>query len=61
MDELKLSLKEEIEKQALKIEDEIMDNEINNELDISDQMEAKLLANIRAYEKKRERRTEEIE
>lgn len=60
MDELKLSLEEEIEKQALKIEDEIMNDKKLEDIQVSDQKEAELLARIRVYEKKRERRTENI-
>ena len=54
MDELKLSLEEEIKEQARKIEDEIMHNQDNENPEVSDRMDEALLSKIRSYEKNRE-------
>lgn len=48
MDEIKLSLKEEIEKQAQIIEEDILYNKENENLEVSDRMESALLKKIRA-------------
>lgn len=48
----KLSLKEEVEREARKIEEEIENNSDLDDIKVSDKMEESLLAKIRAYEKK---------
>ena len=48
----KLSLKEEVEREARKIEEEIGNNSDLDDIKVSDKMEESLLAKIRAYEKK---------
>lgn len=48
----KLSLKEEVEREARKIEGEIENNPDLDDIKVSDKMEESLLAKIRAYEKK---------
>lgn len=48
----KLSLKEEVEREARKIEEEIENNPDLDDIKVSDKMEESLLAKIRAYEKK---------
>lgn len=48
----KLSLKEEVEREARKIEEEIENNSGLDDIKVSDKMEESLLAKIRAYEKK---------
>lgn len=48
----KLSLQEEVENEALRVEKEIADNPELKDIKVSDRMEAALLAKIQAYEKK---------
>lgn len=48
----KLSLKEEVEREAREIEEEIENNSDLDDIKVSDKMEESLLAKIRAYEKK---------
>lgn len=48
----RLSLKEEMEKEARRIEEEIAKNPDLEDIEVSDEMEASLLAKIHSYEKK---------
>lgn len=52
----KLSLQEEVENEALRVEKEIADNPELKDIKVSDRMEAALLAKIQAYEKKNEQK-----
>lgn len=52
----KLSLQEEVENEALRVEKEIADNPELIDIKVSDRMEAALLAKIQAYEKKNEQK-----
>lgn len=52
----KLSLQEEVENEALRVEKKIADNPELKDIKVSDRMEAALLAKIQAYEKKNEQK-----
>lgn len=52
----KLSLQEEVENEALRVEMEIANNPELQEIEGSDRMDASLLAKIQAYEKRREQK-----
>ncbi len=54
MDEIKLSLKEEIEKQAQIIEEEILYNKENENLEVTDRMESALLRKIKQLESEKD-------
>ena len=54
MDEIKLSLKKEIEKQAQIIEEEILHNKENENLEVSDRMESALLKKIKQLESEKD-------
>lgn len=54
MDEIKLSLKEEIEKQAQIIEEEILHNKENENLEVTNRMESALLRKIKQLESEKD-------
>ena len=54
MDEIKLSLKEEIEKQAQIIEEEILHNKENENLEVTNRMGSALLRKIKQLERERD-------
>ena len=54
MDEIKLSLKKEIEKQAKIIEEDILYNKENENLEVSDRMESALLRKIKQLESEKD-------
>ena len=54
MDEIKLSLKEEIEKQAQTIEEEILHNKENENLEVTNRMESALLRKIKQLESEKD-------
>ena len=54
MDEIKLSLKKEIEKQAKIIEEDILYNKENENLEVSDRMESALLKKIKQLESEKD-------
>lgn len=54
MDEIKLSLKEEIKKQAQIIEEEILHNKENENLEVTNRMESALLRKIKQLESEKD-------
>ncbi len=54
MDEIKLSLKKEIEKQAQIIEEEILHNKENENLEVTNRMESALLRKIKQLESEKD-------